>query len=181
MPNHGLMPVTPSASSCRFARPTICGPAARRPARQAASASAGAADSATTWDPAVVGIPAMSIRSFTATRSPGPWGEKVVMNVADTSPPDWAWPGRAARVEPVSSPASPPTDPGSPARRPAPVASPAGRPARRGPAPRLRPRSFRAPSQARPPSLPVNDLAASLSDLEYVDAVLASDVNAIDE
>jgi hypothetical protein len=27
----------------------------------------------------------------------------------------------------------------------------------------------------------VNDLAASLSDLEYVDAVLASDVNAIDE
>src|SRR5215469_15539083 len=87
VPNQGLIPVTPSASSCRFALPTICAPAARRPARQAASWPAGTAASATTRDAAVVGVPATSIRSFTATRSPGPWTLKDVMNVTDTAPP----------------------------------------------------------------------------------------------
>ena len=71
VPNHGLIPVTPSASSCRFVLPTTRAPATRRPARQAASVAAGTAASASTRDPAVVGTPAMSMRSFTATRGPG--------------------------------------------------------------------------------------------------------------
>src|SRR5580700_8021395 len=43
VPYHGLIPVTPRASSCRFVRPTIRAPAARAPARQAASRGAGPA------------------------------------------------------------------------------------------------------------------------------------------
>jgi hypothetical protein len=88
VPNHGLIPVTPNASSCRFVRPTICAPAARSPARQGASAAAGTAASASTRDPAVVGTPAMSMRSFTATRGPGPAAVNDVMKVAGTFPPE---------------------------------------------------------------------------------------------
>ena len=40
VPYHGLMPVTPRASSCRLVRPTIRAPAPRAPARQAASRGA---------------------------------------------------------------------------------------------------------------------------------------------
>src|SRR3984885_15327650 len=87
VPNHGLIPVTPSASSCRLVLPTTRAPAARRPARQAASAPAGMAVSARTRDPAVVGMPAMSMRSLTATRGPGPVLSKDAMNVADRLPP----------------------------------------------------------------------------------------------
>src|SRR5262249_61993522 len=83
VPNQGLIPVTPSASSCMFALPTICAPAARRPARQAASWPAGTAASATTRDAAVGGVPATSIMSFTATRSPGPWTPRDLMNLTD--------------------------------------------------------------------------------------------------
>src|SRR5580693_6866205 len=84
VPNQGLIPVTPSASSCRLVRPTTCPPAARSPARQAASLIAGTAASASTRDPAVVGTPAISIRSFTATRWPDPVTGNDVMKVADT-------------------------------------------------------------------------------------------------
>ena len=44
--------------------------AARSPARQEASLAAGAACAATARDPAVVGSPATSMRSLTATRRP---------------------------------------------------------------------------------------------------------------
>src|SRR5579884_2889802 len=58
-------------------------PAARAPARQGASSPAGAAEAATTRLPAVVGTPATSIRSFTASRGPEPGpGSRAVMKVA---------------------------------------------------------------------------------------------------
>ncbi len=89
VPNHGLMPVTPKASSCRLALPTMiacpAASAARVPARQAASLTAGvvAAAAAMTRDPSVVGTPAMSMRSLTATRWPElPDVSRRVMNVA---------------------------------------------------------------------------------------------------
>ena len=72
VPNQGLTPVTPRASSCRLVRPTMRAPAARAPARQAASLGAGSARSATARQPAVVGWPSMSMRSLTARRTPGP-------------------------------------------------------------------------------------------------------------
>ena len=53
----GSRPVTPSANSWRFVRPTIRAPAALAPARQAASAVAGTASLATARHPAVVGTP----------------------------------------------------------------------------------------------------------------------------
>ena len=74
VPYHSLTPEAPAASSSRFVLPTIraspASTAARRPARQAASAAAGGAARATPRQPAVVGSPAMSIRSLTATRVP---------------------------------------------------------------------------------------------------------------
>ena len=82
VPYQGLMPLMPKASSCRLVRPTIrasprCS-AARRPARQTASAAAGSASRATARQPAVVGSPAMSSRSLTATRSPVPPSRRKV-------------------------------------------------------------------------------------------------------
>ena len=72
VPYHWLKPVTPSANSCKFVRPTIRAPASRAPARQAASRPAGTALSATARHPAVVGSPTMSMRSLTARRTPDP-------------------------------------------------------------------------------------------------------------
>jgi hypothetical protein len=50
--------------------PTIAALADRAPAMQAASRAAGTAVCATARQPAVVGTPAMSIRSLTASRTP---------------------------------------------------------------------------------------------------------------
>ena len=86
VPYHGLIPVTPRASSCRLVRPTMRAPAARAPARQAASRWAGTARSATARQPAVVGSPSMSMRSLTAKRVPFPAVSKRVMNVVTGAP-----------------------------------------------------------------------------------------------
>ena len=72
VPNHGLIPVTPKASSCRLVLPTTVrapeASAARVPAKQAASLAAGAAWAAMTFEPLVVGTPSMSMRSLIASR-----------------------------------------------------------------------------------------------------------------
>ncbi len=72
VPNHGLIPVTPNASSWRLVLPTTtrapAASAARVPARQAASAAAGRAPAAMTFEPLVVGTPTMSMRSLIASR-----------------------------------------------------------------------------------------------------------------
>src|SRR5690242_17269698 len=81
VPNHWLVPSGSIASSCRFVLPTIRAPAARAPARHAASAVAGAALCSTARDPAVVGTPATSMMSLTASRGPGPDVSILVMNV----------------------------------------------------------------------------------------------------
>ena len=81
VPNQGLVPSGSIASSCRFVLPTIRAPAARAPARQAASAVAGAALRSTARDPAVVGTPATSMMSLTASRGPAPAVSSLVMNV----------------------------------------------------------------------------------------------------
>src|SRR3954470_7634051 len=62
-------------------------PAARAPARQGASAAAGWAVSARARQPAVVGSPAMSMRSLTASRGPvAPGsGSSRRMKVADVA------------------------------------------------------------------------------------------------
>jgi len=81
VPNHGLVPSGNIASSCRLVFPTIRASAARAPARQAASATAGVAVLATARHPAGVGTPATSMRSLTASRGPAPVASRVVMNV----------------------------------------------------------------------------------------------------
>src|SRR5579864_5353177 len=81
VPNHWLVPSGSIASSCRFVLPTIRAPAARAPARHAASAVAGAAPRSTARDPAVVGTSATSMRSLTASRGPVPVLAILVMNV----------------------------------------------------------------------------------------------------
>ena len=86
VPNHRLVPSGSIASSCRFVLPTIRAPAARAPARHAASAVAGAAPRPTARDPAVVGTPATSMRSLTASRGPAPAVSIRVMNVLMFSP-----------------------------------------------------------------------------------------------
>ena len=86
VPNHGLMPDVPNASSWRLVLPTMRTPAARAPASNGASAAAGLARSATARHPAVVGTPSMSMRSFTASRTPVPPSSKRVMNVATGEP-----------------------------------------------------------------------------------------------
>ena len=47
VPDHGLIPDPPKASSCRLALPTTTAPAARAPARHAACRAAGPATAAT--------------------------------------------------------------------------------------------------------------------------------------
>ena len=85
VPKARLIPVAPNASSWRFAFPTMrtapAFSAARVPAMQAASWAAGLAPSATTAHPAVVGSPARSMRSFTASLRPAPDVPNLVMNV----------------------------------------------------------------------------------------------------
>src|SRR6201996_7029710 len=85
VPKAPLIPVIPKASSCRLVLPANrawpAAMAARSPARQAASRAAGRAALATGREPAVVGSPAMSIRSLTATRGPAPIAVWVTIQV----------------------------------------------------------------------------------------------------
>ena len=78
VPNHGLMPLVPNASSWRFVLPTSRPPACRTLRMQAASAAAGTPRSASVLQPAVVTDPSTSMRSFTPTRDlrPSPAGHR---------------------------------------------------------------------------------------------------------
>ncbi len=99
VPYHGFTPVTPRASSCRLVRPTIRAPAAPGAGEaHAASRAAGTARSATARHPAVVGSPSMSIRSFTARRTPVPDVSYLVMKVVIPS----LCPEAAGRDEPYA-------------------------------------------------------------------------------
>src|SRR5207302_40678 len=81
VPYQALTPVAPKASSWRLAFPTMRASAARAPAMQRASFSAGAAASATARQPAVVGTPSTSMRSLTASLGPRPDESNWAMNV----------------------------------------------------------------------------------------------------
>src|SRR5579863_723063 len=72
VPDQWLMPLADQHSSVSPVLPTIRAPASRADETTAASATAGSAISATTGQPAVVGSPAMSMQSFTASRGPAP-------------------------------------------------------------------------------------------------------------
>src|SRR5579864_8203040 len=81
VPNHGLTPNGRTASSWRLLLPMRRAPAARNPARHAASSAAGLATRSTAREPAVVGMPSTSSRSFTATRGPVPEPSSIVIHV----------------------------------------------------------------------------------------------------
>jgi hypothetical protein len=85
VPKDSFTPLALYASSSRLALPTIRAPAARAPARHGAPRSAAAAVAASARLPAVVGTPATSIRSLTASRAPLPDPGTRVMKVAISS------------------------------------------------------------------------------------------------
>src|SRR5712691_349141 len=72
VPLHWLMPLADQHSAVSDVLPMIRAPAARAVATTGASAWAGSAISATTGQPAVVGVPSTSMQSFTASRGPSP-------------------------------------------------------------------------------------------------------------
>src|SRR5690606_26052676 len=78
VPDHGLTPSAAMHSSFRLALPALRAPWARAEATTGASAAAGPARSATARQPAVVGSPATSTASLTASRGPSP-GASVLM------------------------------------------------------------------------------------------------------
>lgn len=90
VPNQGFVPIGSMASSWRFVLPTRRASAARAPARQDASRSAATAVRSTARQPAVVGAPATSMMSFTATRGPSPTASRGVMKVLMRRPPPTA-------------------------------------------------------------------------------------------
>src|ERR1700683_4571382 len=79
VPDRGLTPEAPNASSAMLALPTMAASAARAPAMHAASRAAGSAIAATALQPAGVGTPAASVTSFTPGRGPLPgWSSRVM-------------------------------------------------------------------------------------------------------
>ena len=70
VPDQWFTPLADQHSSVSPVLPTIRAPPSRAEATTAASISAGSAISATTGHPAVVGTPATSMQSFTASRGP---------------------------------------------------------------------------------------------------------------
>ena len=70
VPDQWFTPLADQHSSVSPVLPTIRAPPSRADATTAASISAGSAISATTGHPAVVGTPATSMQSFTASRGP---------------------------------------------------------------------------------------------------------------
>ncbi len=72
VPDQGFTPLADQHSSVRLVLPAIRAPARLVVATTAASLAAGLACSATTWQPAVVGRPSMSMQSLTASRGPSP-------------------------------------------------------------------------------------------------------------
>ena len=82
MPNASLTPVGLTHSSVTVVLPTMWISGDRNPARQAASAIAATARSRTATLPALVGTPARSMASFTATRTrpSGPWSSNRMIH-----------------------------------------------------------------------------------------------------
>src|SRR6266516_7694751 len=81
VPSHGFTPLADQHSSVRLVLPTIRAPARRAAATTGASAAAGLACSATTWQPAVVGRPSTSMQSLTASRGPSPGASRRTIQV----------------------------------------------------------------------------------------------------
>ena len=93
-------------SSVRLVLPTILAPDRRAVPTTGASAAAGPARSAITGQPTVVGRPATSMQSLTASRGPSPGASRRISHVVMT--PSWpaASPPRPGAAQ--SSPGSPP-------------------------------------------------------------------------
>ena len=72
VPDQRFVPTADQHSSDRLVLPTIRAPDRRAAATTAASRAAGRARSAITGQPTVVGTPATSMQSLTASRGPGP-------------------------------------------------------------------------------------------------------------
>src|SRR6516164_3844641 len=81
VPAQWFTPFGDQPSSVRLVLPTMRAPASRADATTAASLWAGSAISATTGQPAVVGNPATSMQSFTASRGPAPSGANRTIQV----------------------------------------------------------------------------------------------------
>src|SRR6516162_5198050 len=81
VPDQGFTPLADQHSSVRLVLPTIRAPARRAAATTVASLAAGLACSATTWQPAVVGRPATSMQSLTASRGPAPGASSRTIQV----------------------------------------------------------------------------------------------------
>jgi hypothetical protein len=85
VPAHEFTPLADQHSSVSAVLPTILAPESRAVATTAASFAAGSAISATTGHPAVVGTPATSMQSFTASRGPAPSGAIRTIHVPMSS------------------------------------------------------------------------------------------------
>ena len=81
IPDQAFVPAADQHSSDRLVLPTICAPDRRAAATTAASWAAGRARSAITGQPTVVGSPATSMQSLTASRTPGPTGVSRTIQV----------------------------------------------------------------------------------------------------
>jgi hypothetical protein len=84
VPAQWFTPLADQHSSVSAVFPATCAPASRADATTAASLTAGSAISATTGHPAVVGTPATSMQSFTASRGPAPSGAIRTIHVPMT-------------------------------------------------------------------------------------------------
>src|SRR3984957_3788914 len=81
VPDQSFVPADDQHNSDRLVLPTIWAPDRPAAATTAASRSAGRARSAITRQPTVVGRPATSIQSLTASRAPGPTGSSRTIQV----------------------------------------------------------------------------------------------------
>ena len=81
VPDQALVPTADQHSSARLVLPRICAPDRRAAATTTASRLAGAARSAITGQPTVVGRPATSMQSLTASRAPGPAASSLTIQV----------------------------------------------------------------------------------------------------
>src|SRR6266568_5034967 len=95
VPDHGFTPLADQHSSVRLVLPTIRAPARRAAATTAASLAAGLASSATTWQPAVVGRPSMSMQSLTASRGPSPGASSRIIQMGSMGSLSRPGPARA--------------------------------------------------------------------------------------
>jgi len=84
IPDQAFVPSADQHSSVKLVLPTIWAPDRRAAATTAASWPAGRARSAITGQPTVVGRPATSMQSLTASRTPGPAGSSRTIQVGLT-------------------------------------------------------------------------------------------------